>query len=594
MTDEPEAPASSAEPVSRQTPTPRCLMELVEELHSSLDLDAGLSTVANRLRSLLPYDILGILLLDDLGKELSFRFAIGYPPEVVEHWRFGLGQGLVGTAARTGRPLRVGDVRTDKRYIQGVDGLASELAVPLLAKGRTVGVLDLGAREPDYFTETDVEWLVHLSRHIANAIENARLHENIKEQARTLSVLHQVSRELTSILDRDELLERVAQLVRQLIDFDVFTLILWNEELQHLEPVFSLYRDELLEGRCPIRLGDGISGTAAALHQPLRVPNVHLDPRYVACDHGKPVSSELAVPVQLKDHLMGVLDLESVKPDAFTAQHEQLLTTLGSYIAIALDNASLYEQLQEREARQAQELETAREIQKNLLPKASPWVPCLQIAVAYTPARQLGGDLYDFLPYGGGRTAIAVGDVAGKASPAALYGSLAIGILRGNVMVNPHGPAKVLELMNHQLLQLHLDNRFLALAFAVFDCDRHQLTVANSGLPRPYLVHGGEAREVPAVGVPLGLLPGRSYQEQVLDLVPDDVVVFYSDGITECLNRQEEEFGEERLEEVLAELGSRSARDIADGVIAATDRFLGLEGEAGDDRTVVVLKMTGE
>ncbi len=219
------------------------MAELVGDFGSTLELDQVLRNMADGLRGLVDYDTFAVLLLDDLGRELCFDFAVGFPDDVVQNWRFGMGQGIVGTAAKNRETISVGDVRTDSRYISATE-IRSELAIPLLVKGRTIGVLDVGSRQPDHFTDDHLQLLTFLAGHLANGIENARLYENVKDQARTLSLMHEVSRELTSILDREKLLGKVAELVGRLIDFQLFSVMLWNDETQLLEHTFQLRNDE--------------------------------------------------------------------------------------------------------------------------------------------------------------------------------------------------------------------------------------------------------------------------------------------------------------------------------------------------------------
>ncbi len=571
-----------------------CLLEVTRELNTAPDLASGLARVADHLQHHIHYDTLAILLLDDLGRELRIGFAQGYTSEVTEHWRFGMGQGIVGTAAKTRRPIRVGDVLKDPRYISGGQPLRSELAIPLLSQDRMIGVLDVGSRAPDFFTAEHERLLATLGGHLASAIENARLYQNMREQARTLSLLHELSRDLTAILDRNELLQRVAVLVGRIIDFDLFTVLLWDEESQRLEPWLALFADGRLAPQPDsLPLGHGISGAAAALRQPIRVPNVHLDPRYVPCIADLDVLSELAVPLLFKDRLIGVLVLESAEYNAFSEHHEQLLSTLASSIAIALENARLYEKLREEEQRLESDLATAREVQKQLLPRAVPWVSRLQVGVGYEPARHLGGDFYDFLPYGPGRVAIALGDVAGKATSAALFGTLAVGILREYAVHHRFDPDRTLTDMNGKLQQLGVDNRFVAMAFACYDAERRTLILANSGLPYPLLLRGGRVEKLEVSGVPLGLLPGRTYAQVEVPLAPGDAVLLYSDGIEECRDRANEEFGAERVAEHLQRLGGGTADEIAKGLIEATDLFAA-GAEPADDRTAVVIKSTRE
>ena len=408
--------------------------------------------------------------------------------------------------------------------------------------------------------------------------------------AEKLELLHEVAHELISILDRDQLLERVAELIKRFIDYQLFSVMLWDEEQGRLESVLSVCWNGCSSKKFGVDAGRGLIGAAAELKRPVRVSDVRQDPRYINCGD-RDVRSELALPLLIKDRLIGVLDFESYHPNAFSEECERLLVTLGASIAVALENAALYERVRADERRLAAELNTAREMQRFLLPRTSPWFPGLQTAVAYSPARHLGGDLYDFLSYGEGRTAIAVGDVAGKGTSAALYGSLAIGIMRGYMAENRCDPACVLSYLNDELHQLQAEKRFLALAFAVYDHRARTLRVANAGLPYPLLLRAGELREIEVAGVPVGAMTNPRYEHLDLQLEPGDVVVFTSDGIDECLDPDGEPFGHERVRRTLHSLDGGSANDIASGLLAATESHLCGKCEPSDDRTVVVLKV---
>ena len=571
-----------------------CLLEVTHELNVTGDLAAGLEQVAERLKDYLSYQSFGVLLLDDLGSELHFAYAVGFPKSVSKHWRFGMGQGIVGTAARSRKIVHVPDVSSDDRYINAASETRSEIALPLVAGGRTIGVLDVGATEPGAFSAEDVRLLSFLADNLAVSIENARIVENMREQAQTLSLLNELTREFSSILDPRALLERVADRIGRLIPYDVFWFMVWNEQTQLLEPTLEVHRDGA--GSCKaesLELGRGICGTAAALRQAIRVPNVQLDPRYVGCERDIDVSSELAVPLIFKDRLLGVIDLESAQFNAFSTRHQQLLSTLASSLAIALENAHLYEKLQLEEQKLDQDLAMARRVQRQLLPRVTPWVKGLQLAFGYEPARHLGGDFFDFLPYGEDRVAVAVGDVSGKATSAALYGALAVGILREYAVNRRRGPSRSLADLNRKLGRLQFDNRFLAMAYAVYEGPDRRLRLANAGLPYPYLLRGGAVEKIELGGVPLGLLDGRQYEEIELQLEPGDSVVLVSDGVEESQNSDEEEFGRQRLEATLDQLAGGSAREIAQGLLEATRLFSG-SAEFYDDRTIVVIKAAGE
>src|SRR2546429_4468792 len=397
------------------------------------------------------------------------------------------------------------------------------------------------------------------------------------EQANTLTLLYEVSREITSILDREELLRRVAERIKKIVDYEVFTVMLWNEQTQHLESVFAMRCNDFIPARTRLPLHKGLTGSAAGQRRVLRVHDVNEDPRYIRCEAGVEARSEIVVPLLMQDRLIGVLDLESTQPHAFTLEHERMLSPLGSYVAVALKNARLYEEALQNERRLRTDLDTAREIQRQLLPTGAREVPGLDLAAAYVPARELGGDFYDFLPYGEGCLAVALGDVSGKGTAAALYGSLAIGTIREIVVDHACGPACMLGLLNQRLHGTRLDARFIAMLFAVYDAASRRLTLSNAGSPYPLVFRDGHVLSVRLEGIPLGLLPGTQYDESILDLVPGDVVVFASDGILESANAAQEEFGLQRLSAVLSSFSKEdSARAIAERILAETDAHSGV------------------
>lgn len=415
------------------------------------------------------------------------------------------------------------------------------------------------------------------------------------EQAQSMALLYEISHELTSILDREELLRRIAERVKKLVNYHVFTVMLWNESEQILESVFSQRYEDALPSRFQMPLHQGITGTAAAERRTIRVVDVRLDPRYVSRGEEVEVRSELVVPLLLQDRLVGVLDLESTVPQAFSAEHERLLNILGSYIAVALENSRLFEEARQNQTRLMDDLETAREIQRQLLPSGAKEIPGLDLATAYVPARELGGDFYDLLPYGVGRLAIANGDVSGKGTAAALYGSLAIGILRELVHDNEASPSEMLGELNSRLLAARLDARFIAMQFAVYDAALRELVIANAGGTLPLLVRNGEVSEINVAGMPLGLLPEAEYDEVRLNLSPGDVVVFASDGIQESMNRDKEEFGIDRLKALLATTNPNDpGYKVAQRIVKATDEHTGAGRLPHDDRTLLVLRVTDE
>ena len=412
------------------------------------------------------------------------------------------------------------------------------------------------------------------------------------EQGKTLGLLYDVSRELTSILDREELLRRIAERVKKLVPYDVFTVMIWNESTQLLEGVFAMHYENSIPSRFRVPLNRGITGHAAGSRRPIRLDDVRQDPRFITCDTCEIVTSELVIPLLLQDRLIGVLDLESKKYGAFTPQHERMLMALGSFVAIALENSRLYNEARENHQRLQLDLDTAREIQLQLLPRGAREIPGLDLTAAYVPARELGGDFYDFLPYGEGRLALALGDVSGKGTAAALFGSLAIGMLRELTVEHTLAPADMLAMLNRRLHAARLEARFIALTFSVYDAADRTITIGNAGGTHPLLLRDGELVNIPVDGIPLGLFPEVQYTVTTINLQPGDVLIFASDGILESENAKKEEFGFERLSALITSLPANSGvENISGAILRATDEFSGAGIAPHDDRTLLVLRV---
>ena len=583
------APMSApAAPPSMPSNVESFLLEVVELTNTTLDLDTLLASIAQVTRRVIDYEIFSILLLNERTQELRVRFEIGHSQEVAERLRIKVGKGIIGQAAQRREAVLVNDVSKEPNYINAHASVRSELAVPMIVKNRVVGVLDLQSRELGYFTEEHRRVLTLLAARIASGIENARLYTRVSRQARTLSVLNEISRELTSILDLDRLLARVGELLHQLIDYHMFGVLLVDDAGQNLVHRFAVRFDKNVQIKDVMPIGHGLVGYAAQHKEAVLVPDVSRDPRYVMLN---PESrSELCVPMILKDRVIGVLDVEHTKRGYFTEFHKRTLSTLAAQVAVAIENARLYQRISQQEQRLERDLARAREIQFHLLPPCCPVLTNAQIAARYAPALAIGGDLYDFLKYSGDVTGIAVGDVSGKGAPAALFAALASGMLRSTVASEPSA-AEMLSALNLALVERSLDANFVCLLYALWDDSQRTMQVANSGFPRPLFCHDGAITIVEALGLPLGLFDDAQYDELTVAAVPGDVFVFFSDGILDAAGPDGEQFGRARLERLVAQTCGASAEEIADSIMQAVDQY-SAGADPFDDQTVVVLKVT--
>jgi phosphoserine phosphatase RsbU/P len=563
------------------------MVEVSERINSTLDLDELMARIAEIVKRAIDYEVFAILMLNEKTQELTVRFSIGHPDELIRQLRIKVGEGIVGRAAQTRRSVLVNDVLKDPAYIRTLSPIRSELAVPLITKGRLIGVIDLEAPWPDFFNDSHVNLLELLASRMAMALENARLYRRSVRQARTLQLLNEISREMSSVLVTSELLRKIGTLTKRFIDYHRFTILLADDQARTFNAVLSLKQDEHQPERGPVRFGQGIVGAAADLRQTVVVGDVSKDPRYIQAN--PETRSEMATPLIYRGRVIGVVDFESPQLHYFSEEHIRIFSTLAPQIAIAIENARLYERVARSEARLERDLQRAQEIQMHLMPGTAPDIPGMEVALRFHPARELGGDLYDFLTYGKERQVLAVGDVSGKGAPAALYGAMAMGILRSLAPQNL-SPPHLLKRLSQILLERKIEGHFITITYAIWEPRAKTLRLANAGMPLPLLVRKGQARSIRVEGIPLGLLEHAQYQDEVVKLESGDLFAMFSDGIVEAANTKHEEFGSRRLENVLRRNFHRPPNQIIATLFDEVREFeQGLPPR--DDQTIVLIRV---
>jgi sigma-B regulation protein RsbU (phosphoserine phosphatase) len=580
-------PVQTPSPLNVPTEVLATLVEIGEEINSSLDLDEVLGKTAALVKRLVDYEIFSVLLLDESMHRLYHRFTIGYGEEGGKDWVIPLGQGITGTSAATGRAVRVPDVREDPRYINIIDSVRSELVVPLMVKGQAIGVLDIQSTQVDYFTRDQQSVLTLMASRLAIAIENARLFERVRSQADTLLVLNEVGREANSILVVEELLRRAAELVKRVIDYQILGILLYDEATHTFRHRLDVKYGQSAQGKLRVTANEGLVGAAIATELPVRVADVTQDARYIMVN--PETRSEMAIPMIHQGRVVGVLDLESPQINYFTEEHEQTLTLLAAHLAVSLENARLYEKLAKDEARMERELTAAQRLQNALLRPVPDVDYGLDITARILSAREVCGDLYDFLTYGSQQLGIALGDVSGKGSAAALYGAVATGILR-SISPQKLQPAELLHQLNLLVCDRRVEGRYMTICFATWQKARGKLRVANAGQTQPLLWKDGHVETIKISGFPIGIFEDATYEEWSVRLNPGDILLFFSDGLTEASNPEGKFFGTHRISDVLAANAHLNSSELADKLLEEVQEFT-QGGPITDDRTLVVMKV---
>ncbi len=337
-----------------------------------------------------------------------------------------------------------------------------------------------------------------------------------------------------------------------------------------------------------IAANDPLLAYLASVAGAVDVDSITLDSPAVA--ELRAAGAKLVVPLVAQGELVGVLSLgPRLSEQEFSADDRRLLNNLAAQAAPAVRVAQLVreQQIEAREReRIAQELRVAQLIQQQFLPRQLPELPGWQLAAHYQPAREVGGDFYDFIQLPSGELGVVVGDVTDKGVPAALVMASTRSILRTEAL-RTNSPGQVLRRVNDLLCPDIPDRMFVTCLYAVLDPETGRLRYANAGHNLPYVRSGGTVVELRATGMPLGLLHGMTYEEQEAHLKDGDRLLLYSDGLIEAHNDAADMFGFPRVMGLLG--AAPRSRDTIDLLLTELDRFTGPAHEQEDDITLVTL-----
>jgi sigma-B regulation protein RsbU (phosphoserine phosphatase) len=306
------------------------------------------------------------------------------------------------------------------------------------------------------------------------------------------------------------------------------------------------------------------------------------------------MNAELLLPLPGRNRLMGVMALGPKRSQAaYSSADLKLLQALASQTGLALEVSELARSLAMEAAqreRTNREMEIAREVQERLFPQEMPELPGAKIAGFCRPALGVGGDYYDVIDLGEGRLGLAIGDVSGKGISAALLMASLRASLRGVTLDGPRDFAKLMHKVNQLVYEASASNRYATFFFASYDPATRKLDCVNAGHNPPVVLRGTEIIRLETGGPVVGLLPFAPYVEQALVLEPGDLLILYTDGISEAMTKDDEEWGEERMIAAALSAKSRSASDVLENIFAAADAFTA-GAPQHDDMTLMILKL---
>jgi phosphoserine phosphatase RsbU/P len=420
---------------------------------------------------------------------------------------------------------------------------------------------------------------------------NRRIDHSTRELAK-LEMLIEATQKLNSTLDLNELLDIILDLALQIVDADRGTLYLLDEQKQEIWTKIAHGVDPTGKGIIRLPLGKGIGGYVAATGDIINIPDAYLDTRFnPEFDRitGYRTRSILCLPMNTKESKrIGVFQLLNKKSGVFTDEDVQIIGALSVHAALAIENARLYAQEREK-IRIERDLHAAREVQLRLLPSHLPVVPGYDFATAFVPARDVGGDLYNFIRLEEKHLALCVGDVSGKGLPAALLMAHIQATLQDFARETASTSACTRR-VNHHLHRTTGEDKFVTLFYAVLDLENNTLNYCNGGHNPPMLLSGGESPVMLTTGgTVVGIMDDFPFEEETISVQPGNLIILYSDGITEAPGAGGELFGEQRLIDIARHHHQERAAVIKDRILEAVHAHAG-DGAAADDMTLVIVQ----
>ena len=403
------------------------------------------------------------------------------------------------------------------------------------------------------------------------------------EQVEDLLKLQKAAQKINSILELDQLIDKVVNDVA--VSFGCVEADIYLHDEERGELVLACAHGCTGCAVCgtgnSLKIGkQGMVGYVAGTGQMRYAPDVRKDPYYIGCEES--TLSEVAIPLHVEGKLIGVFTASHPELDAFSAKQLRLLQALCSYVAVAVHNARRFQQERSERQQMSREANEARKIQEALLPRSSPYIPGFAVTGLSTPAGAVGGDWYDFIPFDDGRWGLVLADVSGKGTAAALLMSATRGILRS--LATACCPSEVLTKLNELLVNDFPSGRFVTMVYAILEPATRTLKFSSAGHLRPLLIENSHAQFLDTErGLPLGIGPG-GYSEAQVQLAPGSRLLFYSDGITEATNPEDDEYGAERLEKHF-----RRTDASAESILEDVRTFANGAG-LHDDATVILVK----
>jgi phosphoserine phosphatase RsbU/P len=562
------------------------------EFGAPLEPQAVMDAIVDRLVKRYGVGNASLWLLGKAAPNLQLAASAGLPKLPPGFTEASLKNSLLGKAAREQLPqmLEAEAAQGDELSAWAKENqLVFVAAYPLVEDSKVKGVLLVAcAKTPP--GKRLVVFQLH-AWFASVALRDAELRSSEQQTLSKLQFLMEATKALASTLDLGELLGRILEVAKAQADAERGTLFLVDEKS---EEIWSLIAHGMEKREIRLPLGRGIAGYVAQSGEILNIPDAYADPRFnrdVDAQTGYRTRNILCLPIRNKSgKIIAALQLLNKRSGGFTSEDVDFLLTLSDHMALALENAQLHRALLEKE-RLEREMALARDIQRSLLPEGAPLVPGFDIAVTNEPCYEVGGDYYDFLTLGPDSLLVVVADVEGKGISSAMIMSNLQATLRA-LALNLHSLSSFAESLNHMMLAGTRGGKYFTMFLGLIDVQRQALDYINCGHVPPVIVRiEGEDVNLTEGGMVVGLIDNVRYQQGQVKFQTGDVLVLCTDGITESMDEQQEEYGTERLVNCVRGAMTQNAAEIVTTVNADVARF-SVRGTHLDDKVLIAVKVT--
>ncbi len=580
------------------------LREVAGLLSANASLDQVMHAILTELERNLPSDIAAIWLLDDTdiycaavhgARVADLEWARANYPEATN---------MLATALLSRQPFirKANDPLGPSAISAGFDLEHSAIAVPLRLGDQSVGVLTLAHHTPGRYGHEAQAMATTFASYAAVAIENARLYDSSQEQAYASAALLQVAQAVVSLSEIEEILGTIVRIMPILVGVERVAIFSWDGAAQLMRPKQEYGIPTNLHSALWRQFSPGefaMLDAARDLGEMVMCKDAHLGPEnwLLACPCTPEELDEVthsddrllvALPLMLKGEIFGIMLVEeAIGGRRFRSRRLEILNGVAQQTALAIQN-DIFEQEKVNRERLDIEVRLARQIQETFIPKTLEVFPGWGLDARWRTALQMGGDFYDVINLADGRLGLFIADVADKGIPAALFMALTRTLMRAAVL-QTDSPAEVLRQVNDLLYPDCEQGMFVTAVYGALDLVTGRFTYANAGHNPPMWVREAQIDLLSRTGIALGVIEHAQMSERSINLSEGDMLVFYTDGITEAFSVDGEIFGDERLMQVLRSGRQGTAKDILDKIDESIDLFTGQQA-ISDDITLIALK----